>query len=126
MITLLLVLSSCSRVTQPPAAQYESKRMRHGVIPLNPVSREKLDQSSIDRGEKLYKQHCVSCHGISGEGDGPLAPKGITNLRKLVAEVGNFTFFLSVSQWDGDMPGWKEPFNLAQREDLASYIKTLR
>ena len=25
-------------------------------------------------GEELYVRHCASCHGISGKGDGPVAP----------------------------------------------------
>lgn len=25
-------------------------------------------------GEQLYVRHCASCHGISGKGDGPVAP----------------------------------------------------
>jgi mono/diheme cytochrome c family protein len=25
-------------------------------------------------GEALYRRHCASCHGVSGHGDGPVAP----------------------------------------------------
>ena len=26
-------------------------------------------------GQTLYSQHCVSCHGVDGKGDGPVAPR---------------------------------------------------
>jgi mono/diheme cytochrome c family protein len=30
---------------------------------------------SVDDGRKLYQTHCRHCHGATGVGDGPLAPK---------------------------------------------------
>jgi mono/diheme cytochrome c family protein len=126
LILFIFFMSSCSRVNQQSRDYSDSKRMRHGVIPLAEVSREKIDQASIDRGEKIYMQNCIQCHGKSGEGDGSSAPRGTANLRKLVTEVRNFKFFMSVSQWQGDMPGWKNELNSAESDDLVAYIKTLR
>ncbi|HVZ21378.1 MAG TPA: cytochrome c [Vicinamibacterales bacterium] len=31
-------------------------------------------QSSVVDGAALYKQHCATCHGVDGRGDGPAAP----------------------------------------------------
>jgi high-affinity iron transporter len=126
LILFLLSMSSCSRINPKSQDHFEYKRMRHGVIPLAEVSHEKIDQGSIDRGEKVYMQNCLQCHGKSGEGDGPLAPRGTANLRELVSEVRNFKFFMSVSQWQGSMPGWKNQLNAAESDDLVAYIKTLR
>jgi high-affinity iron transporter len=127
-ITILFLFSmiGCSRVSPKSQDNVGSKRMRHGVIPLAEVSLEKIDQASIDRGEKIYMKNCIQCHGKSGEGDGPLAPRGTANLRKLVTEVRNFKFFMSISQWQGNMPGWETSFNSAENDDLVAYIKTLR
>ncbi len=47
------------------------------------------------------------------------------NLAKLVQEIPNFTFFLSISQWSGQMPGWKKEYSEADREDLVNYLKTI-
>lgn len=33
-------------------------------------------------------------------------------------------FFISISQWDRRMPGWKESFTYGEREDLTAYIKS--
>jgi mono/diheme cytochrome c family protein len=44
------------------------------------------------QGRGLYLQYCASCHGVSGEGDGPVARSLITppaNLRRLSERFGN-------------------------------------
>jgi mono/diheme cytochrome c family protein len=44
------------------------------------------------QGHALYLQYCASCHGVSGEGDGPVARSLITppaNLRRLSERFGN-------------------------------------
>lgn len=124
---MMLVNISCSRINQSSKDYYDSKKIRHGIIPLNHSVVQKLDQASVKRGEQLYKEHCLSCHGIDGEGKGPITPEGMkpVNLRKVAREVKNFKFFMSISQWQGDMPGWKETFDDKQREDLVAYIKSL-
>ncbi|MCB0404941.1 MAG: cytochrome c [Bdellovibrionales bacterium] len=38
----------------------------------SPVS---ADESVLKRGKEMYGHYCVSCHGQTGEGDGPLIPK---------------------------------------------------
>jgi mono/diheme cytochrome c family protein len=48
------------------AALYSSGEV---AIP-NPVP---ATAASLARGEELYRQHCVTCHGLQGRGDGPLA-----------------------------------------------------
>jgi mono/diheme cytochrome c family protein len=50
------------------------------------------DSKPAARGRALYLQYCVSCHGITGEGDGPTAGSLITppaNLRRLAERFGN-------------------------------------
>lgn len=146
-ILILLTLSffSCARINQDSREKYNSsKKTRHGIIPIEINKSEKdldmankngsskdqrMETFSISRGKDLYQKHCISCHGVKGQGDGPEAGKqGNTpaNLQKLAREVPNFKFFISVSQWDGGMPGWKEEFNDSDRDDLVSYIKTFR
>ena len=124
----LQIFSACSRINQESKAYYDSKKMRHGIVPLSGKVVKKLELASVARGKVLYEKNCLSCHGVNGEGDGALAPKGTrpVNLRELAHEVRNFKFFISISQWQGDMPGWKEPINEIEREDLTSYIKSLR
>ena len=46
----------------------------------------------VERGHALYLQYCVSCHGVTAEGDGPMARSLTTppaNLRRLAERFGN-------------------------------------
>lgn len=125
---LLIILFGCGHINQASKDYYESKKMRHGIVPLPNTVVKKLEAASVDRGKAIYQKHCLGCHGKNGEGDGAFASSGNrpANLKKLVEEVRDFKFFLTISQWQGDMPGWKEPINESEREDLTSYIKTFR
>ena len=47
---------------------------------------------AIEEGRAIYLQYCASCHGLTGEGDGPVARSLSTppaNLRLLSEHYGN-------------------------------------
>lgn len=138
----VFVLVSCAQINRDSRDKYQAEhqpKLKHGIVVLKDGSvdqdakvgslQKNLDQASVARGKALYNKHCISCHGDKGLGDGADAGKQDNppaNLQKLAKEVANFKFFMSISQWQGEMPGWKEPFNESDREDLVSYIKTFR
>jgi mono/diheme cytochrome c family protein len=78
----------------------------------------------IDEGRQIYLQHCASCHGLTAEGNGPLAPvltTPPTNLRLLSERFGNPLPEDQIARFiDGradvrahgprDMPVWGERF----------------
>ena len=94
----------------------------------NPV---KSDATSIATGKELYMQHCKSCHGTKGKGDGPKAAQ-------LDTESGDFTksdfqkqtdgaLFYKSSEGRKDMPSFKK--KIADQNDIWSvinYIRTLK
>ncbi len=132
---LLLVLSACTSVNPAERAHFQETRMRHGIVPIeDPQALDKLfpqkkDAASVARGKQIYQKDCLSCHGEKGLGDGPLASEQKVRPADLVAavkDVPNFTFYLSISQWQGKMPGWKTPHSSRDREDIAAYLKTFR
>ncbi len=46
----------------------------------------------VAQGRAIYLQHCASCHGLTGDGNGPMTPVLTTppaNLRKLSERYGN-------------------------------------
>ena len=46
----------------------------------------------VAQGRQMYLEYCGSCHGLTGEGDGPVAPALTTppaNLRRLSERFGN-------------------------------------
>ncbi len=139
--SLLLFFSfSCSQTVSQRPGQIKNKiEIKHGLNLKSKkattkaqrlmIMKEKLDQASMERGRVLYTQHCLHCHGEKGQGNGPDAThqsQKVANLRELVSEVKDFDFFMSISQWKGNMPGWKDHFNEAEREDLVTYIKSFR
>lgn len=94
----------------------------------NPV---KSDATSIADGKALYNQHCKSCHGTKGKGDGPKAAQ-------LDTECGDFTTASFQSQTDGalfyktsegrkDMPSYKK--KIPEANDIwavVNYMRTLK
>ena len=82
----------------------------------------------IQRGQALYLQYCVSCHGPTAQGDGPVAGALSTppaNLRRLAERFGNPLPEDQVARYiDGraevkahgprDMPVWGARFYTSQ------------
>ena len=94
----------------------------------NPI---KSDATSIATGKELYMQHCKSCHGTKGKGDGPKAAQ-------LDTESGDFTkpdfqkqtdgaLFYKTSEGRKDMPSFKK--KIADQNDIwavVNYLRTLK
>lgn len=94
----------------------------------NPV---KSDAASLAEGKALYGQHCQSCHGKKGKGDGPKAAQ-------LDTECGDFSSADFQKQSDGsifyktfegrkDMPSYKK--KIADQEDIwkvVNYVRTFK
>jgi len=91
----------------------------------NPV---KSDATSIAAGKELYNQHCKSCHGTKGKGDGPKAAQ-------LDTECGDFTKATFTAQTDGaifyktsegrkDMPSFKK--KIPETNDIWSVVNYMR
>jgi mono/diheme cytochrome c family protein len=90
------------------------------------------------RGQAIYTEHCVQCHGESGQGDGPasflLAPRprdftaGKFKLR--TTETGTLPtdadLIRSVSQglYGTSMPAWQSLLADADIADVVSYVKS--
>ena len=91
----------------------------------NPV---KSDATSLATGKTLYNQHCKSCHGTKGKGDGPKAAQ-------LDTECGDFSKAAFHSQTDGelfyktsegrkDMPSFKK--KIADQNDIWAVVNYMR
>ena len=91
----------------------------------NPV---KSDATSVASGKTLYNQHCKSCHGTKGKGDGPKAAQ-------LDTESGDFTKADFQSQTDGalfyktlegrkDMPTFKK--KIPDQNDIWAVVNYMR
>ncbi|MBT3584692.1 MAG: c-type cytochrome [Halobacteriovoraceae bacterium] len=135
LLVLLSGLYSCAEVnTQARDHYYKNKPFRHGIVPISISAksskgrRPRINKAAAKRGKILYKNNCYSCHGQNGAGNGPQA-KNLDriprNLVKMAKQVPNFKFYMLVSQWKGDMPGWKNALSKADVRDLENYIRQL-
>ena len=91
----------------------------------------KSDAAALATGKTLWGQHCKSCHGAKGKGDGPKASQ-------LDTDCGDFTKASFQNQTDGelfyktsegrkDMPAFKK--KIADTNDLwavVTYMRTLK
>jgi len=94
----------------------------------NPV---KSSSESISAGKALWSQHCSSCHGKTGVGDGNKAaqlktqPNDLTTATSQAQSDGSL--FYKVSEGRDDMPSFKKKLPDAEDIwDLVIYMRTLK
>jgi len=97
--------------------------------PENPTP---ADEASIARGAELFALHCQMCHGVAGQGNGPIAPFLVkfkpANLASAVAQSkSDGSIFLTISNGvDGRMPALNENLTVSERWDVVNFIRTLK
>ena len=94
----------------------------------NPV---KTDAASVSAGKALWGQHCSSCHGKAGLGDGTKAAQLKTQPEDMskaaVQSQSDGALFYKVSEGRDDMPSFKK--KIPDAEDiwnLVNYMRTLK
>ena len=93
----------------------------------NPV---KADATSIAEGKELYLQHCQSCHGKKGKGDGSKAAQLDTDCGDFTSadfkKLSDGAIFYKTFEGRKDMPSYKKKIP-DQNEiwSLVNYMKTL-
>lgn len=88
------------------------------------------DKESISIGKTLYNQHCKSCHGKEGLGDGPKAaqldtPSGDFTTKEFSAQTDG-TLFYKTREGRDDMPSFKK--KIPDEEDtwhIVNFVRTL-
>lgn len=105
----------------------------------NKVSDVWIDADAIERGEKIYKKMCVSCHGVDGQGTGPMAqalshpPADLTNNFHTSPGNGDAYLFWRISEGGtvepfksqgSKMPAFKHVLTERERWDVLSYVHT--
>ena len=97
--------------------------------PENPAA---ADEASIARGKELFTINCQMCHGVTGEGNGPISAF-LTNFRpaNLTSEVvqskSDGSIFLTISNGlEGRMPALNENLTVSERWDVVNYVRTLK
>ena len=92
----------------------------------NPVL---ANETSIALGKKIYERHCLSCHGLTGRGDGPAAahlekrPGNLSNPR--LWEQSDGALFWKITEGHKPMPTFKNLTSDEERWPVINYIRTL-
>ncbi len=82
-------------------------------------------------GERVFQQHCVGCHGVSGDGLGP-------EIKELIVPPVNFRALRSRAKTDMElylaikrgvlfspMHGWADRLSEQEIRDVLGYIRSL-
>ena len=116
---LMVILPACSG-TEPEDSFFTEEELDRIPAPpeeysgrVNPLGDE---PEAIEQGEILYRANCSSCHGITGEGDGP-ASGGLDpppqNLAVRQSNLSDAYLFWRIAEgglmepFNSMMPGWK-------------------
>jgi len=104
---------------QGPLDAHPARARRTGVVPELPA------QGDGALGLRLYDDHCASCHGEQGEGDGP-GVAGLDPRPKNLAEHEYTRGRLAEILWNGvegtSMPAWRD----RTPAELAALVEAVR
>lgn len=95
----------------------------------NPVS---ATPTSVAAGQQLYQKYCRFCHGETGNGQGPMIPKGVTpsNLIDATWDRGStdgdiFTVIQEGAAPKFEMKGLKGKLSDQDTWNLVNYVRSL-
>jgi len=94
------------------------------------VAAAKNTVKGIGNAKKTAETNCVTCHGVSGKGDGPAAaalppPKPADWTSAKVQAESDAILFCKISDGRGAMPPWKH-LPEKDRWEMVNYIRTLK
>jgi mono/diheme cytochrome c family protein len=98
------------------------------IVPVsNPLE---ASVESIGRGQELFNVNCTTCHGLSGNGQGPAAhgiatfPRELWTWNNAPASADAYLFWF-ITNGRNEMPPWGLILSENDRWDVINYIKTI-
>ncbi len=92
---------------------------------VNPVDDEK---TSIKHGKKLYTKHCLSCHGLTGQGDGQAAAELNVNPSDLTLDdldvQKDGEIYFKIEKGRDEMHTYKNVLDEEDTWHVVNYIRT--
>lgn len=89
-----------------------------------------LLQASVQRGGQVYNVYCISCHGATGTGDGPVAKRGfpppppLPTGKSVQMKDGQLFHILTYGQ--GSMSSMAAQLSRDRRWDVINYVRSLQ
>ena len=86
-------------------------------------------KEATQKGKDLFTENCITCHGMTGLGDGPTAdlldtkPANLTSSN--IQKQSDGVLFWKISTGKGAMVSYKQIFSEEQRWQLVNYIRQL-
>jgi mono/diheme cytochrome c family protein len=98
-------------------------------LPENP---RPVDDASLARGRELFTINCQMCHGVTGNGKGPIAgflanfkPADLTS--PLIKAFPDGQIFMTITNGVPErMPALNENLTVSERWDVVNYVRTLQ
>ena len=101
------------------AVPEEAKKVRNPV----PMTRE-----SLRKGKEIYEKRGAACHGVNGDGKGPMAvrvnPKPTNFHEHHQMEMPDGEFFWKILTGRGAMPSYKKELTEEEIWQVINYIST--
>jgi copper transport protein len=97
-----------------------------------PAALTALDPAAVTRGEALFSQNCVVCHGAGAKGDGPAAaslkrqPADLTGGHSLLHTDEDYAYWIQNGIAGTEMPAFGGKLDDAQIRDVISYVRSLQ
>jgi mono/diheme cytochrome c family protein len=124
-----LALTACDEAPSGPSSRADADDA--------PIDR-KLDAVQVARGQSVYTQHCLECHGVAGKGqpgdwrirdaDGYHPPPPLDDSAHAWHHPTAVLLDMirdGSPQGQGKMPAWKGRLSEQDMQDVVAYIKSL-
>lgn len=101
-----------------------------GQTPMSGTPNPVPDQvTSVDTGARLYQANCAACHGVDGNGGGPLSGTTAVQPPSLKAHLAQHTdgdlFYWISNGLPGGMPAWSDKLTETDRWNLVNYLRSI-
>jgi mono/diheme cytochrome c family protein len=101
-----------------------------GQTPMSNTPNPVPDQvTSVDAGYQLYQANCAACHGVDGNGGGPLAGTTPVTPPSLKAHLSQHTdgdlFYWITNGLPGGMPAWSSKLSETDRWNVVNYLRSI-
>ncbi|HWP83711.1 MAG TPA: cytochrome c [Terriglobia bacterium] len=119
--------SPAGSVSSEPGAQAEPPlpKNRAEAALQNPIP---ASTDSLERGRRAYLTYCSVCHGVEGQGDGPLAVKAVLPPPNLAAVTGRRSdgyLYATIRNGGAIMPPLGSQIPPAERWDIVNYLRSI-
>lgn len=105
----------------------ELTRENAGTVLKNPFI---MDNTDLSRGADVYATFCQTCHGLNGDGDGPVTKRGVPPPPSLktdkVRKMKDGDIYYLISHGIGNMPPYRSQVKRNDRWLVTHFIRTLK